>query len=658
MRVDLRDSAAPGISAPLAGAGVAVTIGVAEFARVALREGLGSGDLQRGLLLVVPVYAAVGLLAGLACWMARRVSAAPAAAFAALVVIAVAGSEPRPIVQIAGLALGALLLQLGAVALARFSSLPRARLASTTALLAIAGVCTVAADALPAYGPRWALGAAVAAGAGVVLVWTPKVRGSALLLGGAALALVWQGAQHVQRLAPTAKPAANAPSVLLVTIDTLRADRVGAYGYSGARTPTLDTLARQGVQFENAYAHSMFTGPSHATILTGRTPLSTGFLINHQGLDPKAETLAEALASAGYVTAAFPSAYTTIERSTRLPSHFQYADGDLREHNAFPEGVYHCVLIRALAPLLKAHSTWPTYRPAAATTDRAIRFLDAHSAAPTFTWVHYFDPHAPYAPPEELRRGDSGLVHGDWYRLSARERRELIADPAKLNAMRGLYDAEIAYVDRELARLFAAAREDAPAGGLLIVVTADHGEPMGEHGHYWKRDLYEPTLRVPLLMLPPPSVPNAPRRVREIVRLIDVAPTILDWLGLPNLARAEGHSLRALASGSAAEAPGPAVAVFEPETDGFGAPSASVRREGWKLIRHEAGMWAPDEWKPAREELYDLSTDPGETTNRAAESAPVVQELAPLLPFGWKPATPSEVTPEERERLRALGYLL
>lgn len=658
MRVDLRDSAAPGYSAPLAGAGVAVTIGVAEFASVALRDGLGSGDLQRGLLLVVAVYAAVGFLAGLACWMARRVSAAPAAALAALVAMAVAAGEPRPIVRIAGLALGVLVLRLGAIALARFSSIPRARLASTTALLAIAAVCAMAADALPAYGPRWALGAAVAATAGVVLVWTPKVRGSALLLGGAALALVWQGAQHVQRLAPSVKPAANAPSVLLVTIDTLRADRIGAYGYSGARTPTLDALAREGVMFGSAHAHSMFTGPSHATILTGRAPLSTGFVINYQGLDPKIETLAEALARAGYVTAAFPSAPTTIERASRLPSHFQYSDGDLREHSEVPEEVFRCVAIRPFASLLKGPSTWPGYRPAAPTTDRAIRFLNAHAAAPTFTWVHYFDPHIPYAPPEELRRGDSHLVGGGWYKLTASERRGLIADPAKLNAMRGLYDAEVAYVDRELARLIAAARESAPAGGVTIVVTSDHGEPMGEHGHYWKRDLYEATLRVPLLMLPPPAIPSTPRRVGAVVRLIDVAPTIVDWLGLPKLAGAEGRSLRSLASGASTEPPGPAIAVFEPETNGHGAPSAAVLRDQWKLIRHGAGMWIPDEWQSGWEELYDLSADSGETANRAADSAQIREELAPLLPFGWKPAVPSEITPEERERLRNLGYLL
>ncbi len=657
MRVDLRDSAAPGISAPLAGAGVAVTIGVAEFARAAMRDGTGSGDLQRGLLLVVAVYATLGLLAGLACWIARRTWAAPAAAFAALVAVAVAGSEARPIVRVAGLALGFVVLRLGALALARFPSAPRARLASTTALLAIAGVCAMAAEALPAYGPRWALGAAVAAAASVVLVWTPKVRGSALLLGGAALALVWQGAQHVQRLAPTVKPAANAPSVLLVTIDTLRADRVGAYGYSGARTPTLDALAAQGVLFRNAYAHSMFTGPSHATLFTGRSPLSTGFVVNHQGLDPKAETLAEALARAGYVTAAFPSSYTTTEGSSHIPSHFQFSDGDLREHSEVPESVYRCVAVRALESFLKGPATWPSYRPAAPTTDRAVRFLTAHAAAPTFTWVHYFDPHVPYAPPDDLRRGDAHLVNGDWYGLSASERRALVQDAAKLNAMRGLYDAEIAYVDRELARLVAVARESAPPGGLLIVVTADHGEPMGEHGHYWLRDLYEPTLRVPLVMVPPPRVVQPAREVPEVVRLIDVAPTILDWLGLPKLAQAEGRSLAPLAARRAG-GPGPAIAVHEPEPDRFAARMASVRREGWKLIRRDDGMWSLDAWSAGGVELYDLEVDPREENDLSTVHPEITAELERLLPSGWSQAVPQALTPEERERLRSLGYLL
>jgi arylsulfatase A-like enzyme len=649
MRVDLRDSSAPGISAPIAGAGVAALVGLAEFARAALASGATPHELQRGVLLVLAVYPALGALAGFACWLARRIWAAPAAALALLATIAAIGADARPIVHIAGVALGLVTLRFGAWVLRQFPSAPRARLAASAALLALAAVAALAARALPAYGPRWALGAAVAALGAAVLVWTPRVRASALLLMGGAVYLLWQGAAHVQRLAPALKPAASAPSVLLVTIDALRADRLGAYGYAAARTPNFDALAAQGALFERAFTHSIVTGPSHATILSGRSPLSTQFVRDGQGLAPEIETLAEALARAGYVTAAFPSAAATLEASSRLPGRFQYADGDLREHRRFPAFVLRCVALRPLARTLTGPATWPSYRPASATTDLAVQFLEVHAAAPTFTWVHYFDPHLPYVPPAELRAAGAEKVSGDWYRLSAQQRAAVVADAARLGALRGLYDAEVAYVDRELGRLLSAASEHAPPGGLLIVVTSDHGEPMGEHGHHWLRDLYDATLRVPLLMVPPPRIVAAPRRVQELVRLMDVAPTIVDWLGLPKLAQAEGVSLAPLAEGAASRSPGPLIAVAEPEPDEFVARSIAVRRDDWKLIRRDDGLWASDRWSPGDFALFDLTSDPGEETNLAGARPDVLQELGLLLPPGRTPPAAPPLAPAGAE---------
>jgi arylsulfatase A-like enzyme len=498
----------------------------------------------------------------------------------------------------------------------------------------------------------------VAALAGAVLVWIPRVRASALLAAAGALALCWQGAQHVPRLAPAAKPAVLAPSVLLVTIDTLRADRVGAYGYAAARTPNLDALAAQGVLFRNAFAHSMFTGPSHATILSSRMPTSTGVLVNHQRLDDRFETLAQVFAGAGYVTAAFPSSYATAERATHLPGRFQFMDEDTHEHSTFPQAVRRCVLVRVLWPWLMGRSTWPFYRPALATTDRALRFLDANAGVPLFAWVHYYDPHLPYVPPAELRAPNAKLVSGDWYRLKPRERRALVRDPQRVAAMHALYDAEITYVDRELGRLIEAARAAAPPGGLLIAVTADHGEPMGEHGHYWKRDLHDVTLHVPLLVLPPEREPVALHSVDALVRLIDVAPTLLDWSGAPALAQAEGLSLRPLAQGETGPSPRPpAVAVALPESDSYGGLAASVRSDLWKLIRKQGDLWAADAFSPAATSLYDLTSDPGEATDVLASFPEIAAYLETLLPRLDESAGNPELTDDERESLRALGYL-
>jgi arylsulfatase A-like enzyme len=632
MRVDLRSAAAPGISAPLAGAGVAVAIGVAELARVALGTRVDSGELQSGLLVVCAVYAAVGFLAGLACLAARRVWAAPAAALAAVVALAVVGSESRPIVRLAGLALGVVVLRLAAAALARFPLLPRARIASSAALLAIAGVCALAARALPAYGPRWALGAAVAASGGAVLVWMPRVRGSALLLGGAALALVWQGSQHVQRLAPRARPAANAPSVLLVTIDALRADRVGAYGDLTARTPNLDALAKQGVLFRNAIVHSVVTGPSHASILSGRLPSTHGSFENGQRLDASVPTLAESFEQAGYVTAAFPSAWATQSDASGLPTRFQYSDEDLREQRAWPRLTWSCSAIRPLRKAFEGAETWPPYRPARATVDRAVRWLAAQAGETTFTWVHLFDPHLPYEPPEELVAPGARGATGEWHDLDAHRRLAIATDARQLAAMRSLYDAEVAYADRELGRLVDAARRAAPGGRLMVVVTSDHGEPMGEHGHFWHRDLYDETLRVPLVIVPPDAAAGLVKEVAPLVRAVDIAPTLLAFLGLPPMQATDGVSLLPLARGDSTASPGPALAFFRPGAGDFARAATAVRSDGFKLIVTEPGWRASDEWMDAQTQLFDLAADPRELADVAGARPEIVAQLRAEIP--------------------------
>ncbi len=634
MRVDLRDARAPGISAVFAGAGVATTLGIAEFARAALAASTSPLDLQRGLLWVVAVYAPLGALAGGACWAAQRISAAPAAALALALALAAIGPDAGPIAGLAALALGILALRVGSLVLSLFPSLPRARLASTAALLAIAALCAAAARALPAYGPRWALGAAVAALGGAILVWAPRVRGSALLLASGSLFLVWQGAQHVQRLAPSVKPAAAAPSVLLVTISSLRADRVGAYGYAAANTPNLDAAAARGTRFDQAYVPSLDGTASQWALLSGRAPAPTG-----PNSTPAAtadfRTLADTLAGAGYVTAAFPSRGEELAPLAGLLSRFQFVDADLRERTDIPKAALRCVAIRPLTRWLRGAERWHGDRPASATTDRALRFLASHAAAPVFAWVHYGDPHAP---PEAPRSPGASGARGDWNALDAQERRAVAGDATKLAELRALYDQEVAAVDRELGRLLTAANESAPAGGLLVVVTSDRGEPMGEHGSFWAPDLYDTTLRVPLLVIPPPRLASAPNVVTAVVRSIDVAPTILDALGLPREANGDGSSLRGFLVGDAtASGPDAAIALSEPGPAEFGARSAAVRQGEWKLIWRQSGMWLPNRWLEGSLALFNVATDPSETNDVSAAHTAVLWELAQRLPPGWKP---------------------
>jgi arylsulfatase A-like enzyme len=456
----------------------------------------------------------------------------------------------------------------------------------------------------------------------------------------------------------TASAGDKEPSVLLVSIDTLRADAVGAYGH-GARTPNLDALAAQGTLFEQAVAPSVYTGPSHAALLTGLHPATTGFRVNYAGLDASFPTLADDLGRAGFATAAFPSAWTTASSATRLPDRFQLYDEELRQRPWLPPRAGRVVLFRPFLRWAETHTTWPPYRPAGPTTDRVVAWLEDAPARPFFAWVHYFDPHLPYMPPADLTPGltdgDRPATDGRWYALDAKERRAVAGSPEAVERMLALYAAEVRYVDREVGRVIEAARR-ASGGRLWIVVTADHGESMGEHGIWWNRDLYDVTLRVPLLIVPPE--PPAVARVAEPVELIDVAPTLLDALGVDTGRRFDGRSLIPLIEGEEVAAAPAAHSLYTPEDSFFRGVANSIRTDRWKLIERSAGWSALDHWQEGRTELYDLWADPGETSDVAATEIEARAALAAEIPDDADPSGERrELSDEEREQLRALGYI-
>ena len=394
-----------------------------------------------------------------------------------------------------------------------------------------------------------------------------------------------------------ARPARTRPNVLLVTIDTLRADRLGSYGYVGAATPVMDALAARGVRFATAIAHAPLTAPSHASILTGLLPTGHGVRDNGAfALPPTAATLAEVLRGAGYHTAAFVSGFPLDHRFGFARGFETYDDRLLRGGNA------------GRASYVE--------RPAAATTRAAVAWVRA-AQAPWFAWVHYFDPHAPYEPPPDL---------------AAR----FATSP---------YDGEIASVDRELGRLLAVA-EAGPAS-TLVLVTSDHGESLGEHGEATHGVfVYDSTLRVPWIM----AGAGVPRgRVSSVVaRGIDVAPSLLDYAGVRLPRAMQGRSLRPAADGREMEdAPAYAESLFCELNLGWAALHA-WRTARWKLVD------AP------RPELYDLAADPAEvrdvSTARRNEAESLRSGLRHALET--RPPDASAVPSDEsRERLRALGYV-
>ena len=419
----------------------------------------------------------------------------------------------------------------------------------------------------------------------------------------AACALLLVAVAGCRRAAAPTLAGGARPNVLLVTFDTLRADHVGCYGRASARTPTLDGLAGRGVRFETAVTHVPLTGPAHASILTGLTPLGHGFRENAGFVLPeKARSGAEDFRQAGYRTAAFVSAFP-LDRRFGFDRGFATYDDHLPKGNDPRRTPY-------------------VERFADATTEAALRWLESPSAAggPFFLWVHYYDPHAPYEPPPDLAAAFPGSP----------------------------YDGEVAFADRELGRLLAALGTRGALASTVVVAMADHGEGLGEHGEGTHGlFLYDSTLRVPLIVAGPGVA--AGRVATTVARGVDVLPTLLDLAGVAGRPELEGRSLRpALDGREMADAPLYAETIYPQREFGW-APLYAWRTATHKVIE------AP------RPELYDLAADPGETRNQAAHDparfAALQEKLQAALARPAEAAAAAATDPESAERLRALGYV-
>jgi arylsulfatase A-like enzyme/tetratricopeptide (TPR) repeat protein len=301
--------------------------------------------------------------------------------------------------------------------------------------------------------------------------------------------------------------------VLLITMDTTRADHIGCYGDASAKTPSLDRLAASGILFERAYTTSVLTLPSHASILTGLLP--PGHAVRDNGTDrlhDEAETLAEIFGRAGYRTGAFVSS-AVLEAMYGLDQGFSTYDDattkDSRYTVAYPEREARSVTDAALAWLREAGS-------------------GQDAGKPWLLWVHYFDPHSPYKPPAPWEQEFAGR----------------------------LYDGEIAYMDSEIGRLLEGAGPSAGDGAPVVVAVADHGEGLGDHGEISHGVfLYDESARIPLIMKVP-GLPAGGMRVSAVVSSVSILPTLTDLAGLPPPVRSHGTSLRPLW-----EAPGAATAA-------------------------------------------------------------------------------------------------
>jgi arylsulfatase A-like enzyme/Tfp pilus assembly protein PilF len=394
-------------------------------------------------------------------------------------------------------------------------------------------------------------------------------------------------------------------NLLLITLDTTRADSLGAYGAKDAETPNFDRIAKEGVVFDETVTAAPLTLPAHSSLFTAKYPPQHGVRDNGGFfLDPRETTLAERLKARGFRTGGFVGAYVLDRRWGIAQGFDTYFDNfDLE---------------KAKGPVLAT-----VERPANEVADRALAWLGAAASSRFFAWVHFYDAHSPYDPPEPYRT-----------RFSNRP-----------------YSGEVAFVDSRVGRLMTFLEQRHLLEKTIVVIVGDHGESLGEHGESTHGFfVYQSVLHVPFAILAPFD-PMHGRRVGGTVRSIDLAPTVLELLGVPFEGSVDGRSLVPLMTGAAHELP----------LDAYSEAMYPRYHFGWSALRSlTAGRFkyisAP------RPELYDIQQDPGEVHNlfearraladRMAESLHALENGA-----SDAPRRATDVEPDVRARLAALGYV-
>lgn len=430
--------------------------------------------------------------------------------------------------------------------------------------------------------------------------------------------------------APNDAPSATDLNLLVISIDTLRADHLSTYGYPLETSPNIDRLARQGHRFEQAFTSMPTTLPAHASLMTSLLPTELSVQRNGAILSPQAHTLAEILHEAGYVTGAFVSA------------------GVLGSRYGIDQG-------------FETYDEVPGMRPAELTLPPALKWLRTHRDDRFFLFLHLFDPHTPYLAPETFR--DKFGAPPSLEPPAS----EFIDDPGVLDAETvrqsiAAYDAEIAYSDAATGRILDELDVLGLADDTLVVLLSDHGESLDEllerygyafdHGEF----LYAHQLRIPLILRLPGEASKPRGSVHDLpVSIIDIVPTVLDLLGLPFETVSRGASLTALMDGR-----GAALRPVLSERRVFGRPPRDyLRGEAHSLVD---GRWHLLASTKSGNELYDLSTDPAEADDLfdgheqgrrlTEELEDQLDELGPR--FG---RARFDMDEEALERLRSLGYV-
>jgi arylsulfatase A-like enzyme len=469
--------------------------------------------------------------------------------------------------------------------------------------------------------------------------------GLLLVVAGAVTLLSRPSSPHAA--APVGIPPGleNAPNVILIGADTLRADRLSCYGYAASQTPNIDALAADGVRYADMTAQASWTKPSFATMLTSLYPSSHTAIGKPDRLPQAVTTLAEALAAGGYHTGGivnnvsispafgFEQGFADFEY---LSPSYLFGAGESASQLGLYQG------LRRVWARVTGGRVYPQnfYQEASAVNDEAIQWLEANKGTRFFLFLHYMDPHDPYFEHPYNGRG---------YARAGNQN----PDPALAPTFSELYDGEVRYLDEHVGALLGWLKAERLYDDALIVLTADHGEEFQEHGGWWHgQTLFQEQIAVPLIVKYPGGA-RAGTVVAELARSLDVAPTILDASGQPVPDAMQGRSLW-----SASEPPD---SVFS-EQDLEGNRLYTVRAGGFKLIRANAGN---PRGLPA-ESLYNLASDPGEQQPLdllASAQAISIDRLHTLLQDSLTEAMERAVAGEAadldaavRQKLHDLGY--
>lgn len=437
------------------------------------------------------------------------------------------------------------------------------------------------------------------------------------------------------------------PNVLLVVVDTLRADRLGTYGNTKGLTPFLDELAARGAVFPHAYAASSWTNPSVASLMTSRHQSQHHVLSFASILGLEEITLSEVLRANGYATGGFS------------------ANGGLAPGQGFAQGfeAYRAYPTQERENVRKMF--WPTV-PASQVNAEALKWVDTvPRAQPIFLYLQYMETHTPYAPPPDaLDHVLEGAPHPDLAAVNmlASVGHVKVTEPAQLVAIEAVYDAALFHLDRELRALFAQLEERGFLENAIVVVTADHGEEFRDHGGMGHgKTLYNEVVHVPLIVLTPGD--TSERVVETVMPLVDVAPTVLDLAGIGPPRAFAGQSVCSLLGGTARCATAPVTATGT----AFAELNSNANIDRPVPGPHRHALVVGDEkvltgFKPDEVQFFDLKADPKELKPDAFDAptrATLRERLQTQMDAADEGASAAQTKPvddETRERLRALGY--